>query len=91
MATLKSSVLLTIRPETGCSFERIYFPGNDPDIYAERKTLSALWSQVVSRRIGFLKERIRSFEHCESAITVSCQLRLSDGSKTKIDRCPKDR
>jgi amidophosphoribosyltransferase len=27
----------------GCSFERIYFSrGNDPDIYAERKTLGAL-------------------------------------------------
>ncbi len=39
--------------ETGCSFERIYFSrGNDPDIYAERKTLGALLVPSVIEAVG---------------------------------------
>ncbi len=39
--------------ETGCSFERIYFSrGNDPDIYAERKTLGALLVPGVIEAVG---------------------------------------
>ena len=38
---------------TGCSFERIYFSrGNDPDIYAERKTLGALLVPQVMESVG---------------------------------------
>ncbi|MAK45636.1 MAG: amidophosphoribosyltransferase [Opitutae bacterium] len=38
---------------TACSFERIYFSrGNDPDIYAERKTLGALLVPQVLKVIG---------------------------------------
>ena len=38
---------------TSCSFERIYFSrGNDPDIYAERKTLGALLVPSSSRGCG---------------------------------------
>lgn len=37
----------------GCSFERIYFSrGNDPDIYAERKTLGALLVPQVLNSVG---------------------------------------
>ncbi len=41
-------------PQTsGCSFERIYFSrGNDPDIYAERKTLGALLVPQVIESVG---------------------------------------
>ena len=36
-----------------CSFERIYFSrGNDPDIYAERKTLGALLVPQVLESVG---------------------------------------
>ena len=39
--------------QTGCSFERIYFSrGNDPDIYAERKTLGALLVPQVIESVG---------------------------------------
>jgi len=39
--------------QTGCSFERIYFSrGNDPDIYAERKTLGALLVPQVLEVVG---------------------------------------
>jgi amidophosphoribosyltransferase len=39
--------------EKGCSFERIYFSrGNDPDIYAERKTLGALLVPSVIQAVG---------------------------------------
>tara|TARA_A100001015_G_scaffold216390_1_gene243013 strand:+ start:1222 stop:3141 length:1920 start_codon:yes stop_codon:yes gene_type:complete len=39
--------------QTGCSFERIYFSrGNDPDIYAERKTLGALLVPQVIDSVG---------------------------------------
>ncbi len=39
--------------ETGCSFERIYFSrGNDPDIYAERKTLGASLVPEVIEAVG---------------------------------------
>jgi amidophosphoribosyltransferase len=39
--------------ETGCSFERIYFSrGNDPDIYAERKTLGAFLVPGVIESVG---------------------------------------
>jgi len=39
--------------QTGCSFERIYFSrGNDPDIYAERKTLGALLVPSVIEAVG---------------------------------------
>ena len=39
--------------QTGCSFERIYFSrGNDPDIYAERKTLGALLVPPVIEAVG---------------------------------------
>jgi amidophosphoribosyltransferase len=39
--------------ETGCSFERIYFSrGNDPDIYAERKTLGAFLVPGVIETVG---------------------------------------
>jgi amidophosphoribosyltransferase len=38
---------------TACSFERIYFSrGNDPDIYAERKTLGALLVPQVLEVVG---------------------------------------
>ena len=38
---------------SGCSFERIYFSrGNDPDIYAERKTLGALLVPQVVDSVG---------------------------------------
>jgi len=38
---------------TSCSFERIYFSrGNDPDIYAERKTLGALLVPQVLEVVG---------------------------------------
>ena len=38
---------------TSCSFERIYFSrGNDPDIYAERKTLGALLVPQVLEAVG---------------------------------------
>ena len=38
---------------SGCSFERIYFSrGNDPDIYAERKTLGALLVPQVVESVG---------------------------------------
>ena len=38
---------------SGCSFERIYFSrGNDPDIYAERKTLGALLVPQVIESVG---------------------------------------
>jgi amidophosphoribosyltransferase len=38
---------------SGCSFERIYFSrGNDPDIYAERKTLGALLVPQVINSVG---------------------------------------
>ena len=38
---------------SGCSFERIYFSrGNDPDIYAERKTLGALLVPQVVQSVG---------------------------------------
>ena len=38
---------------TACSFERIYFSrGNDPDIYAERKTLGALLVPQVLESVG---------------------------------------
>ena len=38
---------------TACSFERIYFSrGNDPDIYAERKTLGALLVPQVLELVG---------------------------------------
>ena len=41
--------------ETGCSFERIYFSrGNDPDIYAERKTLGALLVKCTSAPQEFI-------------------------------------
>ena len=39
--------------QAGCSFERIYFSrGNDPDIYAERKTLGALLVPQVLEIVG---------------------------------------
>ena len=39
--------------QAGCSFERIYFSrGNDPDIYAERKTLGALLVPQVLEVVG---------------------------------------
>ena len=39
--------------QAGCSFERIYFSrGNDPDIYAERKTLGALLVPSVIEAVG---------------------------------------
>jgi amidophosphoribosyltransferase len=39
--------------KAGCSFERIYFSrGNDPDIYAERKTLGALLVPSVIEAVG---------------------------------------
>ena len=38
---------------SGCSFERIYFSrGNDPDIYAERKTLGSLLVPQVMESVG---------------------------------------
>ena len=38
---------------SGCSFERIYFSrGNDPDIYAERKTLGSLLVPQVVESVG---------------------------------------
>jgi amidophosphoribosyltransferase len=43
----------TPKQVSGCSFERIYFSrGNDPDIYAERKTLGALLVPQVVESVG---------------------------------------
>ncbi len=49
--------------QTGCSFERIYFSrGNDPDIYAERKTLGALLvPQVIESVSGDFSKSVFSY------------------------------
>ena len=68
VSEIDPGVILVIRPNgevikkrfaddparrTACSFERIYFSrGNDPDIYAERKTLGALLVPQVLEVVG---------------------------------------
>ncbi len=68
ISEIKPGGILVVRPDgslvneqfsnspenpSGCSFERIYFSrGNDPDIYAERKTLGALLVPQVVKSVG---------------------------------------
>ena len=54
---------------TSCSFERIYFSrGNDPDIYAERKTLGALLVPQVLEVVG------KDFSKSVGSKTLACCL-----------------
>ncbi|MCH2025855.1 MAG: amidophosphoribosyltransferase [Verrucomicrobiales bacterium] len=51
------------RPQTPCSFERIYFSrGNDPEIYRERKELGRLLSKPILKAIDYnFRDTVFSF------------------------------